>query len=147
MANELTVPGPRDPAELGYPPSLPIELALREHPKTTILQAYKLTEDDWDRIRQDPIFVKDLEARVIELQSDGVSFKMKARLQSEEYLKKLWKIAENRLEDGNAADYPVAIRADVMKFVIRAAGLDGSKDQAANAAVIGNALSITLHLG
>jgi hypothetical protein len=147
MANDLTIPGPKDPAELGYPPSLPIELALREHPKRVILEAYKLTEEDWDRIRQDPLFVKDLEARVIELQSDGVSFKMKARLQSEEYLKKLWKIAENRQENGDPADYPVATRADVMKFVIRAAGLDGSKDQAANAAVVGNALSITLHLG
>lgn len=138
----------KDPATIGYPPLLPVELALRENPKDVVLAAFKISPEDWERIRQDPVFVADLQARVIELRSDGVSFKMKARLQSEEYLKKLWKIAENRDTNDNPADYPVAVRADVMKFVIRAAGLDGSKDQAAAAAgVIGNALSITLHLG
>jgi hypothetical protein len=147
MANDLEIPRSKDPATLSYPPTLPVELALREHPKTIVLQAYKIDEEEWDRIRVDPIFIRDLEARVIELQTEGVSFKMKARLQAEEYLKKLWRIAENKNDNDTPADHPVNVRADVMKFVIRAAGLDGSKDQAANAAVIGNALSITLHLG
>lgn len=131
-----------DPALIGYPPTLPIELALREHTPQQICEAYQIDAEQWDVIRTNPVFVSDLKARMIELQTDGVSFKMKARLQASEYLKKLWQITED-------TDNAVAVRTDIMKFIIRAAGLDGSKDQAAAAAgnVIGNALSITLHLG
>ena len=136
----------RDPATLSYPPMFPVELALKEHGVKEICLAYKIDEDEWERIRFDPVFQKDLAARMVELGTNGVDFKMKARLQSEAYLKKLWLITENKNRDGTPADYPVAVRADIMKFVIRAAGLDGSRDQAA-AAIIGNALSINLHLG
>lgn len=132
-----------DPALISYPPTLPVELALREHTVQEVCEAYNITSEQWDLIRESPIFISDLKARMIELQSDGVSFKMKARLQSGEYLKKLWTITEDTGDNGA----PVAVRADIMKFIIRAAGLDGSKDQAAAAAGIGNALSITLHLG
>jgi hypothetical protein len=131
-----------DPALLGYPPLLPVELALREHTPQQVCEAYGITAEQWDVIRQSPVFVNDLKARMIELQADGVSFKMKARLQSSEYLKKLWKITEETGAEGA----PVAVRADIMKFIIRAAGLDGSKDQANAAVAAGNALSITLHL-
>lgn len=134
------LPDVKDPASISYPPLLPVELALREHSVKDVCLAYDISEEKWDRLRQDPVFVADLQARIIQLQTEGVSFKMKARLQSEEYLRKLWNITEDK-------DAPVNIRADIMKFVIRAAGLDGSKDQAAAAAAVaGNALSITLHL-
>ena len=137
-----------DPALLGYPPLLPVELALREHSVEEVCKAFNISEEKWDEIRVDPIFVKDLRARVIELQTEGISFRMKARLQCGEYLKELWMIAKNFNQDKTPADYPVAIRVDVMKFIVRAAGLDGSRDQALAAqGAIGNALSITLHLG
>lgn len=131
-----------DPAAISYPPTMVVELALREFTPRQVCEAYGVSAEQWDVIRQSPVFVSDLKARMIELQTDGVSFKMKARLQSTEYLKKLWTITDDK-------EAPYAIRADIMKFVIRAAGLDGSKDQAAAAAgaSIGNALSITLHLG
>lgn len=129
-----------DPALLGYPPTLPIELAMREHTPQEVCEAYQITAEQWDVIRESPIFISDLKARMIELQADGISFKMKARLQAAEYLKKLWQITDD-------PDAPHNVKADIMKFVIRAAGYDGSKDQVANAAAIGNALSITLHLG
>jgi hypothetical protein len=133
---------PRDPAKLGYPPTFPIELALKEHSVKDVCLAYKISEEEWDRIRVDPLFVKDLAGRYVELQTEGVSFRMKARLQAEEYLRKLWRITEMSNEE-----VPAAVRADIMKFVIRVAGLDASKDQAAAAVAVGNALSITLHLG
>ena len=136
----------RDPATLGYPEMLPVELALKEHTVREICIAYKISEDEWERIRFDPVFQKDLAARMVEIGTNGVDFRMKARLQSTAYLKKLWLITENKNRDGTPADYPVAVRADIMKFVIRAAGLDGSKDQAA-ASIVGNALFLNLHLG
>ena len=136
----IQTPNDPDPSLLGYPPGLTIELALQEHDIETICRAYRITEEQWDVIRMSPIFISDLRARMIELQADGVSFKMKARLQASEYLKKLWTIADDEKN-------PVAIRASIMTSVIRMAGLDGSKDQANAAVSIGNALSIHLHLG
>jgi hypothetical protein len=141
--NALTKPigAFKDPAEIGYPPTLPVEIALREYDVKTICEAYGIDSEQWDSIRTNPIFISDLKARLVELQTDGVSFKMKARLQAVEYLKQMWTLAGSN-------ETPAAVRADLMKFVVRAAGLDGSKDQAAAAgAVLGNALSITLHLG
>ncbi len=129
----------RDPATLGYPEMLPVELALKEHTIREICIAYKISEDEWERIRFDPVFQKDLAARMVEIGASGVDFKMKARLQSTGYLKKLWKITEDQT-------VPARDRAQIMQFIIRAAGLDGSKDQAASA-IVGNALSINLHLG
>ena len=41
---------------------------------------------------------------------------------------------------------PPNVQADLLKFTIRAAGLDGSKDQAANAGAIGTALQININL-
>ena len=136
----------RDPATLGYPELLPVELALRAHKPEAICRAFNISEERWEHIRNDPIFQKDLQARMIELENDGLSFKMKARLQCDNYLQKLWLITENKNLDGTPADFPVAVRADIMKSVIRYAGLDSSKDQAA-ASIVGNALSINLHLG
>ena len=132
--------GDKDPAAIGYPALLPVELVLRDHKPKEICQAFGISAERWERIRQDPVFLKDLAARDIELKSEGLSFKMKARLQCDNYLKKLWDITEDKTVA--AKD-----RAQIMQFIIRAAGLDGSKDQAANVGVVGNALSITLHLG
>lgn len=128
---------PRDPAALPYPPTLPVEIALRQMPVQAICEAYGIDQAEWNRLRYDPLFIEDLRKCVEELRKDGMSFKMKARLQSEELLKTSW----NMIHD--EANVPPAVRADLVKFTIRAAGLDGSKDQAA-AAVVGNALQINI---
>jgi hypothetical protein len=85
-------------------------------------------------------FIADLKAVVEELRKDGMSFKMKARLQAEELLKTSW-----RLIHSNNDDVPPNVKADLIKFTIRAAGLDGSKDQAA-AGSQSNALQININL-
>ena len=117
-----------DPAELGYPPTLPVELALRTAPVRTICESYGLTEADYAALRQDPHFVAHVKRISDELQRDGgMGFKLKARLQAEELLKTSWRMIHN-----NAV--ASSVRADLIKFTVRAAGLDGSKDQAAGAA-------------
>ena len=131
---------PDDPSELGYPPTLPIEIALRTAPLKDICEVYGLDQDDWDRLRQDPVFVQDLKRCVEDLRTEGVSFKMKARLQAESLLKRSWQMIHSPSDQ-----VPPSVAADLIKFTIRAAGLDGSKDQAAGAA-LNSALQININL-
>lgn len=131
---------PADPASLGYPPTLPVEIALRTAPLKDICASYKISREQWDALREDPAFVAHV-ARIVEaVQKDGgLSFKLKAQLQSEELLKTSW-----RMIHSPGAHVPPSVKADLLKFTIRAAGLDGSKDQAANAA--GPSLQIQINL-
>lgn len=131
---------PTDPSEIGWPPTLPVELALRTASPQQIKDAYGYTDDQWDALRQHPAFLKDLAAAVEMIRKEGMSFKMKARLQSEELLSRAWKM----IHDGSG-DVPPAVQADLLKFVVKVAGLDASKDQAANQP--GAGLSINIQLG
>lgn len=128
-----------DPARLGWPPTLPIEIALRTAPIRRICEEYGLTREDWDALRKDPRFVADVQAAHEELKKDGMSFKMKARLQSEELLKTSWKMIH-----APSDDVPPSVKADLLKFTVRAAGLDGSKDQ--NSGTFAPTLQIQINL-
>ena len=128
-----------DPAKLGWPPTLPIEIALRTAPIKVICEEYGLSKAEWDVLRFDERFIKDVADAVAELKKEGMSFKMKARLQSEELLKTSWKLIHSSSED-----VPPSVKADLIKFTVRAAGLDGSKDQASN--TMQNALQININL-
>lgn len=137
---QIIHPDERDPAELVYPPTLPIEVALKTASIASICEAYGLSREDWERLRRDPMFIHDVaEAHEI-LKKEGMSFKMKARLQAEELLKESWRMIHDR-----TGLTPPAVRADLIKFTIRAAGLDGSKDQA-NGASNANSLNIQINL-
>jgi hypothetical protein len=130
-----------DPSRLGYPPTLATEIALRQQPVKDICAAYGITLEQWKVICEDPIFVKELETAVNELKKDGMSFRVKARLQSEALLERSWEMIH---ADHDAV--PPSVQADLLKFTVRAAGLDGSKDQAAGAG-LGTALQININLG
>jgi hypothetical protein len=131
---------PEDPSELGWPPTLPVELALRTATPQQIKDSYGYSDDQWERLRQHPAFLKDLAAAVEMIRKEGMSFKMKARLQSEELLGRAWKMIHD-----TSGEVPPSVQADLLKFVVKAAGLDASKEQAASAA--GPGLSININLG
>jgi hypothetical protein len=128
-----------DPAELGYPPTLPVEVALRTAPIRDICTSYGITREQWAELRDNPDFQTHVGKILEELRKDGgLGFRLKARLQSEELLKTSWRLIHKN-------DTPSSVKADLIKFTVRAAGLDGSKDQAANAAPA-NALQININL-
>lgn len=131
----------RDPASIPYPPTLPVEIALRQQPPREICRAYGIDQAEWDRLRFDPIFIDDVKKWLSELQKEGMSFKVKARLQSEELLKTTWQMIHDQ-----TGKVPAAVQADLAKFTIRAAGLDGSKDQGLGGQS-GTNLQINLILG
>jgi len=134
---------PDNPSEIEiYPPTLPLEVALKTASVKDICEAYGLSKDEWEKLKVNPMFVHEVAAYRDALKKDGgMSFKMKARLQSEELLKTSWRMIHDR-----SGDVSPQVQADLIKFTIRAAGLDGSKDQAAQAGQQ-NALQININLG
>jgi len=112
---------PENPAEIGYPPTLPIEVALQTAPDDRIREAYGFTPAQWWALKRSSQFNRDLlEARSM-LRTEGMSFKAKARLQSEELLATSWQMIHN-------ANLPATVRADLLKFTIRAAGLEAKAE-------------------
>lgn len=138
--NALTTIRPEDPSDLGYPPTLPIEIALRVAPIQDICKAYGISKEEFAELRHDPVFVADLQRAVDMVKREGMSFKLKAQLQSEELLKTSWKMIHAQNDE-----VPASVKADLLKFTIRAAGLDGSKDPSANGSK-GPSLSIQINL-
>lgn len=128
---------PKDPAALGWPPTLPIEIALKTAPLDEIRCAYGYSKDEWAALRFDPVFLSDLAAAVTVVKKDGMSFKLKAQLQAEELLKTSWRLIHNQ-------DAPATVRADLIKATMRWAGYD-NKDQVGAGG--GNQLNIQINLG
>ena len=130
-----------DPTQIWWPPTLALEIALGAHPIKTICEAHNLSRDQWNELRKNEQFRDEVVAYTDELRKDGMTFKMKARLQSEALLTTAW----NMIHDQKGV-VPPNVRADLIKFVIRSAGLDGSKEQAAQTGPVGTALQINISL-
>ncbi len=107
----------RDPSSLGYPPMLPVELALRIDTPAKICALYGISKDEFIAITKHPVFIKSYKEAVESLRVDGMSFKLKAKMQAEDYLRTAYAMAQ----DKNTSD---AVRADIIKNTIRWAGYD-----------------------
>lgn len=139
MSNALatTLVHPDDPSELGFPPMLPIELAMRVAPVQEICEAYGVTKDQFVALTRDPLFVKAFSDAKEALSKDGVSFRLKAKMQAEELLKKSWNLI-------HAETTPTTIKADLIKATVRWAGYEPRGDSAGPLA--GNAFQININL-
>lgn len=136
----LLKPRPRrvgidDPAIFGFPPTLPIELALGDMPRNEILKAYEITPAYWDVLRNNVTFRKALSDAVEKLQREGMSFRVKAQMQSEALLETSFKMIHDK-------NVPHNVRADLIKTTYKVAGLEPK--ESASAAV--GALQINIHL-
>ena len=128
-----------DPARLGWPPTLPIELALKTASPQQLKEEYGYSDEAWDALRVDPGFLKDLTQALETVRQEGMSFKLKAKLQAEELLKQSWKLIHSPGES-----VPPSVKADLIKATMRWAGYD-NKDTAT--AAVANGLSINIHMG
>jgi hypothetical protein len=128
---------PWDPAELGFNPMLPIELAMRSAPVPEICAAYSITKEQLVALSQDPLFVQAFNGAREMLQKDGMSFRVKARMQAEELLKKSWALI-------HAVETPTPVKADLIKSTIRWAGYEPKGDGPGG---VGNAFQININLG
>jgi hypothetical protein len=135
-----TMINPENPAEIGgYPPTLPIELALRVAPVKDICAEYGISHDHWMLLKEDPVFQRDLASAVELVKKDGMSFKLKAQLQSEELLKTSWTMIHDKSDK-----VPPSVKADLLKFTIRAAGYAEPAEKGGGSA---NNLQINIQLG
>lgn len=117
---------PVDPATIGWPPLFPIEIALRVAPIKDLCIEHGISQSEWDFLRTNEGFVNVLAGYAKMIREEGASFKLKARIQSEELLKTSWEII-------HATDTPAAVKADLIKHTVRFAGLDASIEQKAKA--------------
>ncbi len=117
--NVLVPNSKRSALDLGWPPQLPVELALRTHTPKELCAAYEIDQVEWDRLRCDPNFQSAVSAAIEELKKDGVSFKLKARLMAEDYLSNTFQMVNDRT--GNV---PANVKADLIKFTMRCAGYE-----------------------
>jgi hypothetical protein len=110
--------------DLGYPATLPLELALRIATPKKICEAYGISKTEFEVLARNPTFIDDLRRARELVRREGMSFKLKAMIQSDELLKTSWAMIHNTA-------LPATVRADLIKFTVRVAGLDASKDQGA----------------
>jgi len=129
----------RPDADLGYPPSLPLELALNPTRMDVIRTAYGLSEDDFIDLMANPSFVSDLKAARELAKEEGMSFRLKARHQAEEMLKTSWALVHDR-------ETPSSVRADLIKWTARVANLEPAKEQQNPLGNVGG-LNIQINLG
>lgn len=128
-----------DPAAISWPATLPIELALKTASPADLQAEYKYSDAEWAALRHNPIFLQDLTAACAMVKQEGMTFKMKARLQAEELLKTSW-----RLIHAPSDEVSPAVKADLIKSTARWAGYDAKEAAGAGGNV--NALSIQINL-
>lgn len=129
---------PIDPSLLGFPPMLPVELAMRTDTPANICAAYGVTREEFVVIIEDPVFAIAFTKAKDMLQKDGASFKVKAKLQAEALLQTAWNIVHNAMT-------PAAVKADLIKAVVRWAEYEPKKDATGNGG--GGQFNIQINLG
>jgi hypothetical protein len=144
MSNDLatvdTLPveiKPFDPSDLGWPPMLPIELAMHIAPVPEICEAYGIDKEGFIRLTQDPLFVQAFKGAKEMLQKDGMTFRIKAKMQAEELLKKSWAI----IHDDST---PTTVKADLIKSTIKWADYEPKTTGPGGG---GSAFQININLG
>lgn len=125
----------RDPSKLGFPAMLPVELALKIDTPSVVCAAYGIDKDGLQALLHNAVFVKAYQDAVEMLKIEGMSFKLKARMQAEDLLATSYTMVKNV----NTSD---AVRADLIKSTVRWAGWD-AKAADANA---GPAFNIQINL-
>jgi hypothetical protein len=103
---------PADPSRLGYPPTLPIEIALCVSPVSEICEAYDISPDRWSLLIHDKLFVEDLKRAKDMVAKEGMSFRLKAMLQSEQLLSTVWAMIHDK-------HTPATVKADLIKSVVK----------------------------
>jgi hypothetical protein len=106
-----------NPAAMGFPPMLPVELAMAEDSPREVCAAYSITRERFAVLVTLPGFITAYKQAQEMLQKEGMTFRIKARMQAEEYLKTMWAMV-------HSPHTPANIKADLIKTTIRAAGLE-----------------------
>jgi len=127
-----------DPRLIGWPETLPIEVALHTQPIEDLCNAYGLSVGDWNALVKHPGFQAEVAAATEMLKDEGMNFKVRAKLQALALLNDSWSI----IHDGSG-DVPATVKADLIKSTVKWAGWEGKETGGADAP--GTALQINIH--
>jgi hypothetical protein len=108
-----------DPSKIAWSTTLPIELALKTATPQELRVHYGYSEEEWDALRENPVFMSELVSACELVKVEGMSFKLKARLQSEALLETSW-----RLIHAPSSEVNPAVKAKLMEATWRMAGFD-----------------------
>lgn len=134
IAKALQEPA-RDPTSVGWPPMLPVELALGEATPKEICEAYGITREQFVDLIALPAFKKAfVDARDM-LSKEGMSFRVKARMQAEALLPTSWAMIHSQWTPAN-------IKAKLIEATWRVAGFEPKESDRAPQ----QALQINIHL-
>ena len=97
-------------------PRLPLDLSLGED-SATLCQRYDITPTQLQSLLLTPAFQKDIDRHRQDILDNGLSFRLKAKIQAEEYLKEI----DNLVHDPEASP---AVRLDAIKSVVKWAGYE-----------------------
>ena len=86
-----------------------------------LLKEYDLTEDDLISFGAEPLFEQRVEHWRNQLQTEGFTFRLKAKAQAEELLDTSYTIIHDR-------DVSPAVKADLIKWTAKMAGFEPTKD-------------------
>lgn len=137
-------PGQKDPTTLTWPPTLPIELALKTAPPAAIQVEYGYSDADWAALKHNEAFLKELAGACELVRQEGMSFKLKAKLIAEENLKSVWKLIHSSTDE-----VPATVKAKLIELTARWAGFDPRNNGEGDAAgpLNANTLNIQINLG
>lgn len=134
----------KDPTSLVWPPTLPIELALKTASPEEIRQEYGYSPAEWAALPQNPVFMKELAGACELVRQEGMSFKLKAKLIAEENLKQVWKMVHD-----TGGEVPPAVKGKLIELTARWAGFDPrtNGEDGQGGPVQANTLNISINLG
>jgi len=98
-----------------------------------------VSTEDILAFNRDPIFLKKVESYRDEIREKGMTFKLKARAQSEELLTTSWTLIHN-------PDVSAAVKADLIKSTVKWAGLEPKNNEVIQEGA-GGGVKITINLG
>lgn len=133
----------KDPTSLAWPPTLPIELALKTATPAELQIEYGYTDAEWAALPRNPVFLSDLAQACELVRQEGMSFKLKAKLIAEENLKQVWKMIHE-----SHGDVPPAVKGKLIELTARWAGFDNKgSGEGGDGPVNANTLNIQINLG
>jgi hypothetical protein len=137
MSGEV-IEGSASGVAIPWTASFAADVAIGEDDYPATCARHGVSAAEWEVLSQDAEFTSTVEAIRFALRRDGAAFKIKSRL-----------FAERLLEQFGAMIYdegtPATVRADLMKYSVKMAGLDASADQR-TAAATGPPLQININL-
>jgi hypothetical protein len=106
---------------VAWDPRLALEIVMAGAEKAQeVFEKYKISHTAAVELLTNPLFQKQIEQYKAELETSGMSYRMKARVLAEDLLPEAYEIAKD-------PTYPAAVRADMIQWVTKVADLEPAR--------------------